>query len=311
MYLGSSIIFTSLALFAPLTQGASSRIFGGGQNWYNFITTFNINPFSSEGFYNQPRTVDEAKEAGFTFVVDDCSQTRDMKYGGFKYAPPTAEGGVPEFIMIYDVNGFIAGMHSVIPKPAADESIFEFDKSLWYRSDWSLGFETYVTTAYFVDPEGICTGGRDQESFETEGTGNVLAFEHGDELHWAPLTGPEADESEFWNKHKCFVNMGRHYFNLGHDVDAEVCNADGPLPFTPIQLLYSGGVMNGFVWQHAANPSNVNKRWENVDPSALSALIDGVPKCLYDFADKYGVVTQHVYFRNWKTTCIFEIEIGR
>merc|ERR1712130_268347 len=284
MYLGSSIIFTSLALFAPLTQGASSRIFGGGQNWYNFITTFNINPFSSEGFYNQPRTVDEAKEAGFTFVVDDCSQTRDMKYGGYKYAPP---------------------------KPAADESIFEFDKSLWYRSDWSLGFETYVTTAYFVDPEGICTGGRDQESFETEGTGNVLAFEHGDELHWAPLTGPEADESEFWNKHKCFVNMGRHYFNLAHDVDAEVCNADGLLPFTPIQLLYSGGVMNGFVWQHAANPSNVNKRWENVDPSALSALIDGVPKCLYDFADKYGVVTQHVYFRNWKTTCIFEIEIGR
>ena len=32
--------------------------------------------------------------------------------------------------------------------------------------------------------------------------------------------------------------MGRHYFNLFYDADAEACNPDGPLEFTPIQLLY-------------------------------------------------------------------------
>ena len=42
----------------------------------------------------------------------------------------------------------------------------------------------------------------------------------------------------FWAEHKCFVNMGRHYFNLFYDADADACNADGPEAFTPIQLLY-------------------------------------------------------------------------
>ncbi len=61
--------------------------------------------------------------------------------------------------MIYDVNGFIAGMHSVINKEAADVSTFAFEKSLWYRLDDSLGYEAYLTTAYFVDPAMICEGG--------------------------------------------------------------------------------------------------------------------------------------------------------
>ena len=62
-------------------------------------------------------------------------------------------------IMIYDVNGFIAGMHSVISKESADESPFEFEKSSWYRADDSLGYEAFVTTAFFVDPATICEGG--------------------------------------------------------------------------------------------------------------------------------------------------------
>ena len=61
--------------------------------------------------------------------------------------------------MIYDVNGFIAGMHSVINKESADESPFEFEKSSWYRLDDSLGYEAFLTTAYFVDPATICEGG--------------------------------------------------------------------------------------------------------------------------------------------------------
>ena len=61
--------------------------------------------------------------------------------------------------MIYDVNGFIAGMHSVISKESADESPFEFEKSAWYRIDESLGYEAFVTTAFFVDPATICEGG--------------------------------------------------------------------------------------------------------------------------------------------------------
>jgi len=207
--------------------------------------------------------------------------------------------------MIYDVNGFIAGMHSVISKEAADISPFAFENSLWYRLDDSLGYPAYLTTAYFVDPAIICEG-RDQAAFDSDGTGNVLWFQHGDYQIVAPVTQDEADASDFWAEHKCFPNMGRHYFNLFYDADADACNADGPEAFTPIQLLYRHGVMNGFVWQHAANPDNSNNRWEAVAANALGFLIDTPPKCLYDFVDQIGVVTMHVYFQDYKTLCITE-----
>ena len=50
--------------------------------------------------------------------------------------------------------------------------------------------------------------------------------------------------------------MGRHYFQLNYDVNAP-CD-----DLTPIQLIYSGGVLNGFVWQHPA--ALEGDRWETV-----------------------------------------------
>ena len=41
--------------------------------------------------------------------------------------------------------------------------------------------------------------------------------------------------------------MGRHYFQLNYDTSA-ICDPT----LVPIQLLYSGDVLNGFVWQHVA-----------------------------------------------------------
>ena len=41
--------------------------------------------------------------------------------------------------------------------------------------------------------------------------------------------------------------MGRHYFQLNYDTSA-ICDPT----LVPIQLLYSGDVLNGFVWQHIA-----------------------------------------------------------
>ncbi len=51
------------------------------------------------------------------------------------------------------------------------------------------GQEYYATTAYFLDPEKICTTGRTQEEFDIQGTlGGGLWFQKGQELFKAPLT---------------------------------------------------------------------------------------------------------------------------
>ena len=45
--------------------------------------------------------------------------------------------------------------------------------STWYRTETIFGEEAYLTTAYFVSPEIICTG-RTQAEFDVDGTGNIL-----------------------------------------------------------------------------------------------------------------------------------------
>ena len=51
----------------------------------------------------------------------------------------------------------------------------------------------------------------------------------------------------FWNRHKCFMTMGVHYFNFGYDENADICEE-----LTPFQLMYIDNKLNGFVWQHNA-----------------------------------------------------------
>ena len=43
-----------------------------------------------------------------------------------------------------------------------------------YQQDFLYGSEALFTTAYFVNPEVICTTGRSEEEFNRDGTGNNL-----------------------------------------------------------------------------------------------------------------------------------------
>ena len=91
--------------------------------------------------------------------------------------------------------------------------------------------------------------------------------------------------------------MGRHYFNLDYNTEAP-CNHD----LVPIQLMYSGDVLNGFVWQHVAKiPGDL---WESVNELAITNIIDRPPNCLYDLAKDPGIMTMHTYLRNYETLCI-------
>jgi len=259
------------------------------QTWYNLKTTWGPTPLN--GFYDQPRTVEEANYAGWVQVSNDCAEGASIP--GNLMAPPEAD---PEMVLIFDVNGFIAGMHSVVAKKFVSAG-FDFGASKWYRSVDAL--DAFVTTAYFVDPAIICQGGRSQAEFDMEGTGNRVWFQNGpttaDVLN-TPLTLDEADADAYWYKHYCFLNMGRHYFNLNYDVNGS-CD-----DLTPIQLIYSGGVLNGIVWQHpAAMPQ---ARWESVNSFGLSQIVDRPPQCLYDLVESPGVRTMHTYFRNYGTLCI-------
>ena len=90
--------------------------------------------------------------------------------------------------------------------------------------------------------------------------------------------------------------MGRHYFEFNYDVNGS-CD-----DLTPIQLVYSGGVLNAFVWQHPANLEGY--RWEHVNDFGLGQIVDRPPQCLFDLVANPGVSTMHTYVRNTGTLCI-------
>jgi hypothetical protein len=82
-------------------------------------------------------------------------------------------------LVIYDVKGFIAGMHSVVPKDVTeDDKYVPYSTSIWYRLTRILDQDVYLTTAYFVDVDVICVG-RSQEDFANQGTGYTLLFQNG------------------------------------------------------------------------------------------------------------------------------------
>ena len=52
-----------------------------------------------------------------------------------------------------------------------------------------------MTTAYFVNPDVICSTGRSQSEFDVEGTGNTLLFLKEQELIAVPLDVDSTDGS--------------------------------------------------------------------------------------------------------------------
>ena len=85
-----------------------------------------------------------------------------------------------DIVILLDGNGFIAGIQSVVMKEyTLDDTYYNYSDDPYYvLGDWN-GEEAYFFTAYFVDTAIICNGGRTEEEFLNEGTGNRLSFQNG------------------------------------------------------------------------------------------------------------------------------------
>jgi len=261
------------------------------QNWPNLRTTFGLNPFGS-AFAEQPRTASDAASAGWQEIAQ-C----DGKFLGHRYADPSD----PSLVIIYDDAGYIAGVQSVLLERDVDMSVNDLTTQTVYVQDVWMGEVAWFTTAYFVDPLVICNGGRSSSDWDYYGTGDRLLIQNGavDNLISIPLTQAEADMTSDWYDHFCFLGMGDHYLQFDYTPD-QAC--DSVLPF---QILYDGGVITGFVWQHIATlPGD---KWEHPDAMAVSSIIDRPPTCITDLLEYPGLSTMHHYFYNypWLTGCPF------
>jgi len=286
--MGSTSRFTMLVRTLSLSCLCLALV--SAQKWPALKTTFSVNPFG--GFNDQPRTASEAEAAGWELIAS-C----DGKFLGHRYANP-ADFSI---VLVFDDAGYIAGTQSVIPLQYVDSTIVDYSGNPAYQLDMWYDQEAYFTTAYFVDPTLICGGGRSSDEWESQGTGDRLMVQVGetpDSLLNIPITREAADmETGVWYDHYCFIGMGDHYLQFNYQPDQDCFSV------LPLQILFSEGVINGFVWQHTAMlPGD---QWEHPDGTAISMIIDRPPPCVMELAVNPGLSTMHHYFYDypWLTLC--------
>jgi len=247
--------------------------------WDALKVTWNINPF--KGFDTMPRQISENKDFEFK---DDLCATGGGKLIGQRYwykKDPTVS-------LLFDKNGYIAGIQTSIPKSQFTPYPNLKDKNYIDDGDyWTL-------SAYFIDPSLICGAGRSKEEFEKSGTGTGLWVQMGpnavtDSYH---VPSEEKDiKASKWGFGKCFPTMGQHYW---YDV-AKNMSAD---KFVPYCLLYTGGKLNAFCF--ASNGNFNSTRYDHPHPTntVIKKFLDPVPDFFFSETDtSYHVVsTVHVYF---------------
>ncbi|GFR79029.1 hypothetical protein ElyMa_004010300 [Elysia marginata] len=171
--------------------------------------------------------------------------------------------------LLYDVNGFIAGIQAGVrvPPPTCLSSYPGASVQPPFRLD-GITNTTYIITAYFTDPSKICTVGRTQAEFDAQGTGDSLWLPTGmfpENVTRVPMQQSQVGSP--WMRGKCFPVMGVHYwYNLTKEMD---CN-----DIVPVFLLYNGGELNAMGWAFPMDLASPN--YEHPIPPTFKSRIGGL-----------------------------------
>lgn len=241
--------------------------------WDNLKVTWGPNPLSSNYFVGMPRTVTDAEHNGFK-KIGGCDNTAHWR--GQRYI----KNDDYSVVLLYDVNGFIAGIQTTVPKDQGRnypkppiEPPFVSEGNRW------------VISAYFVDPSIICTKGRTAQEFNADGTGTNLYIQNSTSPeHSVLIPHKETDiRATKWVEGNCFYTMGKHYwYNLRADTNCDT--------IFPAFLLYSHGELTAFGWALLTNLTSA--RYEHPTHGSYGLFMKTVPTCL----NTAGVLsTMHIY----------------
>jgi len=250
-------------------------------DWNALQVTWNAVPFL--GWDNVPRQVSEIKGGNFE-LKDDLCATSKGKMVGQRYWNKQD----PTLMLLFDKNGFIAGIQNSFPKSKYTPPAQLQNKNYVDDGDyWTL-------SAYFIDPSLICGAGRTKEDFDKTGTGTGLWVHMGpdpikDSYH-VPMAENDIKPSK-WGHGRCFPTMGKHYwYNVTKDMDCK--------DMVPNCLLYNGGKLTSFCF--STNGNYQSNRFDNPHPSAsvIKAFMDPEPDCFFTEPSYKIDSTIHVFFNS-------------
>jgi len=244
-------------------------------SWNSLHATWTLNPL--KGFDLLPRQQTEKHDFGFVEDLCEGNTFRGRRY---------MSKGDSAIFLLFDKNGIIAGIQTSVKKtdftPTMKKGFVE-EKYYWTQ------------TAYFVDPDTICTKGRTKADLDRDGTGTGLWIQTGPDpskdLVTFPLSEKEIKNTKWGPKGKCLPTMGAHYWHnvsLGMDCD----------DFFPNCLLYNHGQLTAFCF--AINGVVESPRYDNPHPTndKVGGFIDPVPKCFFSDKTFFKLTTLHIYFHS-------------
>lgn len=271
------------ALFCLLAVSQVSAEF-----WDDFRVTYTALPI---GWFDRlPRTLTDSGANGWELVSSEC--TNGGRFNGFQYIVP----GDITVGLLFDVNGTIAGIQALFNKNTLEtqpgNTVNYTALSSMYQTFSLNGTESYVLTAYFVDPSIICTTGRDPSQVPVEGTGTGLWIQvgpSGTDVEKVPDTRAEAINSG-WTQNNCFGGMGAHNFYRVDKYDPSNCTDMRPL----FGLYNKENDMLGFGF---IIPGTIQtSRFENPPLAAVRLILGETPLCIEDISNTIGQTSLHVYF---------------
>uniref|UniRef100_A0A0K2TFV4 Uncharacterized protein n=2 Tax=Lepeophtheirus salmonis TaxID=72036 RepID=A0A0K2TFV4_LEPSM len=261
-------------------------------NFSHLRSTYTLIPI--HGFHELPRTSNEAFKQDYV-KVGSCGDG-----SGFLGERFIRDLNDPDIILIYDVNGFISGLQNVVPSKLSRNEFINMELNPYYQMDNAIN--GHVTTAYFIDPDRICTDGRSQIEFDSQGTGYTLIFQKGLDLRQKksfveiPLIENEIqNSSNEWFEHGCWFNMGKHYAEFNHKRD-QSCDM-----LFPGFITYHNSMLHGFAWMHYGKLNG--SRYEHPHKFMLSHIVKKGPRCLYKGEKTLGISAMHIYFKSHKLMC--------
>ena len=214
-------------------------------------------------FTDLPRTETDALAEGFIKVSEG---EESPNFRGKQYI----KDNDAIIILLFDKNGFIAGLQAGIPKGLPNNY-----PSNEIQPPFVEDGELYKVTVYFIDPLLICKRGRSKEQFRLQGTGTDLFIQNGTNPEQDLIEIAQNESATTWIKGKCKAMMGYHYFwNVSPDMPCE--------NFLPVYLLYLEGNLKGFVWSFNAVLNSTTVPYERPKLDNIGTILDAkhVPICM-------------------------------
>jgi len=285
-----------LVLIEPSSAGIFGRLFHRDPDWDTLRVTWGINIASDNVFTKMPLKIKKALEKGY--IKEKTGASCSGKFLGERYVKSVGNG----IAVLYDHNGYIAGLQAYFPVPnKTDATPSIYEKNSMFIQDEVRSNKSYVLTAYFVDPDIICTTGRSKSDYDTQKAGNALYIQNGlnplKDYIKVPLYENETIANK-WFKGSCFTSMGSHYW---HDISKDM-SCDKLLP---VFLVFNSGKLTGFGWA-IQDKVQSSPQFEHPEKDNLGRFFDPKPSCVKDLYTRgSGLTMMHVFMNSkpWNLIC--------